>query len=117
MSVSEELGKLGELHARGMLSDEEFSRAKARVLAGAESAPEDRVLSAINRLRRSRDDRWIGGVCGGLAQISGLTAWIWRLMFALLMLCAGSGGLIYLLMWILVPTEESHPAVSDRSPA
>ena len=108
MSVSEELGKLGELHQRGVLSDEEFSRAKARVLNGhAPSRPEAPAVAAINALRRSRSDRWLGGVCGGIAGITGVAAWIWRLMFALLAMCAGTGVLVYLLMWILVPLEEA----------
>jgi len=107
MSISNELDKLDELHRRGGLSDEEFARAKARVLgeAGgpATSAP---ALGAINEFRRSRTDRWLGGVCGGLAQITGLAAWAWRLIFTLLFLCAGSGALIYLLLWVFVPEQD-----------
>jgi hypothetical protein len=34
MAMSDELGRLGELHQRGMLSDDEFARAKAQVLNG-----------------------------------------------------------------------------------
>ena len=117
MSISEELDKLGELHARGRLSDEEFSRAKARVLAGVSRATEDRALAAINQFRRSREDRWLGGVCGGLAASTGLAAWVWRMLFVLLMLCAGSGGLVYLLMWLLVPVEAGHRGVIDARPA
>jgi phage shock protein C len=105
MSLSEELGKLGDLHRNGMLSDDEFARAKARVIADT-SLP-DPTLSAINGLRRSRGDRWIGGVCGGLAQTSGLASWIWRLLFVAFALCAGSGLLLYVLLWILVPEERA----------
>ena len=43
-------------------------------------------VAAINLLRRSRSDRWIAGVCGGIAVITGVDSWIWRLMFALLFL-------------------------------
>lgn len=109
MSDSDELYKLGELHQRGVLSDDEFTHAKARVLGRAACArSETSPVAAINALRRSRDDRWLGGVCGGLAQVTGLAAWAWRLMFALLVLCAGTGVLVYLLMWILVPQEQEH---------
>jgi len=107
-SDSEELARLAELHQRGALSDDEFARAKARVLGGGGgsaaggSAP---VLEALNALRRSRDDRWLGGVCGGLARFSGLPAWFWRLAFVLMVACAGSGLLLYLLLWIFVPQE------------
>ncbi|MFN0183486.1 MAG: PspC domain-containing protein [Aquabacterium sp.] len=112
MNLSEELGRLGALHERGVLSDEEFARAKARVLGGAPdvTAP---VLVVINALRRSRDDRWLGGVCGGIARATGVDGWIWRLMFTLLALCAGTGVLVHLLMWVLVPAD---PLIPGRAP-
>lgn len=115
MSLSEELGRLGTLHERGMLSDEEFSHAKARVLGGASEATAP-TLMAINALRRSRNDRWLGGVCGGIARATGVESWIWRLMFALLALCAGTGVLIYLLMWILVPSDPLVPGGASGHP-
>jgi phage shock protein PspC (stress-responsive transcriptional regulator) len=108
MSISEELEKLGELHQRGVLSDDEFARAKARVLSDAGRTRPDPAINAINALRRSRDQRWLGGVCGGLAQVTGLAPWIWRLMFALLALCGGTGLLVYALLWIFVPEEETR---------
>jgi len=107
MSISNELDKLDELHRRGALSDDEFARAKTRVLGNAATGPAaPPALSAINALRRSRSDRWFGGVCGGLAQITGLAAWAWRLIFALLALCAGSGVVAYVLLWLFVPEQE-----------
>ncbi|HOB93641.1 MAG TPA: PspC domain-containing protein [Aquabacterium sp.] len=112
MDLSEELGRLAALHERGVLSDEEFQRAKARVLGGtpAVGAP---ALQAINALRRSRDDRWLGGVCGGIARITGVEAWAWRLLFTLLAMFAGTGVLAYVLMWILVPSD---PPTSVQAP-
>ncbi|MEO8280818.1 MAG: PspC domain-containing protein [Ideonella sp.] len=117
MSDSEELSRLGELHQRGVLSEDEFVRAKARVLQGnaprAQAAP---VVAAINSFRRSRDDRWLGGVCGGLAQLSGLAAWAVRLLFVLLLLCGGTGAVLYGLLWLLVPVDEGVPGpVMSRS--
>lgn len=61
---------------------------------------------ALNALQRSRDDRWLGGVCGGLAQVSGLASWLWRLIFVGLVSCHGFGVLAYLLLWLLVPVEK-----------
>ena len=69
--------------------------------------------SASIALRRSRDDRWLGGVCGGIARVTGVESWIWRLLFALLALCAGTGALVYLLMWILVPAD---PLIAGHAP-
>jgi phage shock protein C len=108
MSLSEELGRLAGLHERGAISDEEFARAKTRILGGTPevTAP---ALMAVNALRRSRDDRWLGGVCGGLARVTGIESWLWRLLFALLALCAGTGVLVYVLMWILVPADPLGP--------
>ena len=63
------------------------------------------MLSAVNALRRSRDDRWIAGVCGGLAKSTAMESWVWRLIFALLLLFGGAGLLAYALMWIFVPAE------------
>ena len=107
MSMSDELAKLAELHQRGVLSDEEFARAKARVLNGSAARPAQApVVHAVNSLRRSRDDRWLGGVCGGIALLSGVAAWVWRVLFVLLAVCGGTGVLLYLLLWIFVPQEE-----------
>ena len=112
MSLADDLDRLAQMHQRGALSDDEFQRAKARVLAG-DMPP--RVVAAVQGLRRSRDDAWLGGICGGLAHTTGLDAWIWRLMFMLLVLCAGTGVLAYGLMWLLVPREEPRwPGPQDR---
>ena len=98
MSLSEEISRLEQLRNRGSLTDDEFSQAKARLLSG-----ELQPMAAINNFRRSTDDKWIGGVCGGLAQSTGLESWIWRLLFVLLLAAGGSGVLIYLALWIFVP--------------
>lgn len=113
MSEADELSKLGELHQRGVLSDDEFARAKARVLSGAAAASSDaRTLASINALRRSRADRWIGGVCGGIAKATGLASWVWRVVFTALALCGGSGLLLYVLLWIFVPQASDEFAAS-----
>lgn len=103
MPLSDELTKLHELHQRGAMSEKEFARAKERVLGNA--ADPDHPLSAINAVRRSRSDRWLAGVCGGLALATGLESWAWRLIFSLLALCGGAGLVIYALLWIFVPRD------------
>ncbi len=109
MTMSDELSKLQDLHQRGALNDDEFARAKARVLEGAPAAAGTAhaipALAAINALRRSRDDRWIAGVCGGIARATAVESWVWRLLFAVLLLCGGAGILIYILLWIFVPSD------------
>jgi len=105
MGLADELARLDELRSRGALSEEEFQRAKARLLEGPPPTPDIPAVAAINRLRRSRSDRWLGGVCGGIATISGVESWIWRLIFATLALFGGTGVLLYILLWIFVPNE------------
>ena len=110
MALSDELAKLQELHQRGALTDEEYARAKARVLDAAHahggSAPgAPAFVAAANDLRRARSDRWVGGVCGGIARATGLQSWLWRLLFATLAFFAGTGIVLYLLLWIFVPEE------------
>jgi phage shock protein C len=104
MALSDELSKLHELHRSGALSDDEFARAKAGLIGGA-SASTAPPLAAINALSRSRGDRWIAGICGGVARATGVDAWIWRLLFVLFLLWGGAGLLLYVLMWIFVPDE------------
>mgnify|MGYP006280007867 CR=1 FL=1 len=104
MSTLDDLTRLADLHRSGALTDDEFAQAKARVLR-QEPEGDGRLASALNRLRRSRDDRWIGGVCGGLARSTGIEAWVWRLAVVLLALWGGSGVIAYVLLWIFVPQE------------
>lgn len=113
-SLSEQLQQLEDMHRRGALSDDEFSRAKARLLA--EPARATTTAAELNRFRRSRSDNWLGGVCGGLAQLTGVVAWAWRLGFALLVMCAGTGLLVYLLLWLFVPLED-EPLSAKRTEA
>jgi phage shock protein PspC (stress-responsive transcriptional regulator) len=107
MGLADDLERFAALHASGALSDAEFARAKARALGG-DSAPDntDAVGRWVRALHRSRSDRWLGGVCGGLAPMSGLPAWLWRLIFVALALCGGTGFVAYALLWILVPVED-----------
>ncbi len=105
MTLSDELSKLAELRERGTLTDEEFTRAKERLLNAEGKPSTEPLVSAVNTFRRSRSDRWIAGVCGGLARATGMEAWAWRLIFVVLLLCGGTGLLGYLLLAIFVPSE------------
>src|SRR3954467_2462187 len=55
------------------------------------------------QLRRSRTDKILGGVGGGLAEYSGIDALLWRVGFVALALAGGTGVLVYLLLWLLMP--------------
>lgn len=55
-----------------------------------------------------------GGVCGGLAEYSGVDAVLWRVGFVALTFLGGGGVLLYLLLWVLLP---SGPAPADVEPS
>jgi phage shock protein C len=58
------------------------------------------------RLYRSRTDRKIAGVCGGLAEYFGIDPVIIRIIAVILLLPGGLPGFIpYVIMWIVVPEE------------
>ena len=61
------------------------------------------------RLYRSRDERMLAGVSGGLAQFFSIDPTIIRLIFVVLAIMGGPGLLIYIIMWIVVPEEPTGP--------
>ncbi|SNR99352.1 phage shock protein C (PspC) family protein [Geodermatophilus pulveris] len=63
-------------------------------------------------LRRSRSDKVLGGVSGGLAEYSGIDTLLWRVGFVALAL-AGPGVPVYLLLWLLMPA--GHRSGRPRS--
>ena len=78
-----------------------------------------RSTFAHQGLSRPRDGRILGGVCAGIGRRFGLTPWISRLLFVLvLMVVPGSQLLIYPVLWILMPAEETltYPAPGTPSP-
>ncbi len=52
---------------------------------------------------RSRHNRKIAGVCGGLAEYFGIDATLIRILWAVAFFVFGSGFLLYLIAWILMP--------------
>jgi phage shock protein C len=112
MSIADELDKLNTLQDRGVITPEEFLKLKTRLVHGdsppgpdAPGALPGWTAPATLTLRRTRDDRWLGGVCGGLSRWMGVDSWLSRLAFALLFLLWGTGFIFYILLWIFVPEE------------
>jgi phage shock protein C len=124
MDLADQLQKLQTLREQGALTEDEFVLAKKRVLDGT-SAPSNgaresanaKSNSALNQLGLSRTDKWIGGVCGGLAAQTSIPTWSWRILFVLMALLHGIGILAYILLWIFVPvqTETVQRATSESA--
>ena len=62
-------------------------------------------MAETRRLYRSRSDRVLAGVCGGLAQYFNLDATLIRVLFVLLAVLGGAGLVLYVAMWIIVPNQ------------
>lgn len=76
-----------------------------------------RAAFARQGLVRSQDRGILGGVCAGVGRRFGLTPWISRLLFVLLlMVVPGSQLLIYPVLWFLMPTEERSHSTAPGTP-
>lgn len=64
-------------------------------------------------LRRSADDRVIGGVCGGVARTLGVDALIVRIVAVVLLLAGGAGALLYVGGLLLMPDDAAAGAAAD----
>jgi phage shock protein PspC (stress-responsive transcriptional regulator)/multisubunit Na+/H+ antiporter MnhE subunit len=63
------------------------------------------------RLRRSRSNRMLGGVCGGLAEYFGIHPAVYRVAFVVIALLPGAGLLIYLAAVLVVPDEGREDSI------
>ena len=57
------------------------------------------------KLYRSKKDEKIAGVCGGIAEYLGIDSTLVRLIWALFVLCAGSGVLVYIVCALVIPEK------------
>ncbi len=75
------------------------------------SAGEKRLLRKegriMNKIFRSRTQRMVAGVCGGIGEYFGIDPTIVRLGFVLLSLMVGGGLLVYILAAIILPEETT----------
>jgi phage shock protein C len=63
-------------------------------------------MENYKKLYRSKKDRCIGGVCGGIGNFIGVDPVIIRLIWLGLFLAFGVGLLVYILSWIIIPKEK-----------
>ncbi|TAL65266.1 MAG: PspC domain-containing protein [Legionella sp.] len=65
------------------------------------------IMQPKKRLYRSRKDRVIAGVCGGLADYFHMDPTWMRLLFVVFFLLGGSAFILYVIMWIIVPVDPT----------
>jgi len=62
-------------------------------------------MTTTKKLHRSRIDRMLGGVCGGLAEYFDIDPTLVRVLFAISVAFGGSGIIAYIILWIVVPEQ------------
>ncbi len=69
----------------------------------------DRYRDGMERkpLERSTRDKWIGGVCGGLGHYFDIDPTIVRLIFLVAFFGFGTGLLVYLVLWVVMPQSTT----------
>ena len=70
-----------------------------------------------NKLYRSRSDRWLAGVCGGIGDYFNTDPTVIRVIFVLAGLIMGGGLLIYLILWLIIPLEPKTVEAIEEVPA
>lgn len=66
-------------------------------------------MSNGKRLTRSTSDKWLAGVCSGIANYFGWDPAIVRLVYLLLTVCtAFSGVIVYIVLWICMPEDNNY---------
>lgn len=72
--------------------------------------------SNLRNLSKSKTDCVIGGVCGGLGKYTPIPAWMWRAAFLVALLVFGTGGLVYVILWIALPEDKTEPSPPTATP-
>ncbi len=101
--VDEVISQLGE---PSQINGEEKESEKKEQKTTRNSSSYNSDESAPRRLFRDPDDKYIGGVCGGLAVYFNLDPTIIRLIFVILFL-TGTSILLYLVLWIVIPKART----------
>jgi phage shock protein PspC (stress-responsive transcriptional regulator) len=77
-------------------------------MAGAQTAPEgDKMPDPTNPLRRSKANRLLAGVCGGLAKWLGWDVTLVRVLYVIISIFSAGfpGILVYIILWVVMPEE------------
>ena len=70
------------------------------------------TIAEQKSLVRAKEDRWLGGVCVGLGRYFDLNPAIYRIAFAVLAFAGGTGILLYLAAWLVIPEEGAADSIA-----
>jgi phage shock protein PspC (stress-responsive transcriptional regulator) len=82
------------------------------ILVPLKGAPQE--ARAPRRLRRSRAERKIAGVCGGIGEFLGIDPVLFRVLFVVLAFMGGVGILLYLAFWLAMPDAPAEAPDSTQ---
>ncbi len=96
---------------------EDFDQDEDSKSAGKRSSAnyaEEAAGDEPRRLCRSENDKMLGGVCGGLGAYLKIDSSVVRVIFALLILGFGTGVLLYLILWVVLPSGSTSTKIRKR---
>jgi phage shock protein C len=79
-------------------------------LASRRPSAKGGAIDPTRKLYRSRTNRKLAGICGGLGRYFNVDATLLRVLFVLLAVLGGSGLVLYLVLWIIIPSEPQVAA-------
>lgn len=65
-------------------------------------------MDEIRKLQRSTSNKMIAGVCAGIGKYFNLDPTIIRVLYVLMVFFAGFGILLYLILWLVIPSESQQ---------
>jgi phage shock protein PspC (stress-responsive transcriptional regulator) len=79
------------------------------------STTETPTAATVKELRRSRDDRWLAGVAGGLGRYFEISPTFFRIGFAILALIGGAGILLYVASALVIPADGERESIASEA--
>jgi phage shock protein C len=74
------------------------------------------MSAEVKRVYRSKSERVLAGVCGGLGEYFNIDPTLVRILFILFALVVGGGILLYIILWILIPEEPQVAGDAEDEP-
>lgn len=98
----------------GVIPDGGTGRQRGTI-GGMTENPTSGLGDDLRELRRSRDDRVIAGVLGGVARRLSIDPVVLRIITAVLAVFGGVGVVLYALGWLLIPDEDADSSIAEQS--
>lgn len=102
------ISQMGRVSDFEDLSDEEVASNKTFTKEEESQSEENKSFRTGKKLMRDPDDTTVGGVCSGLGHYFGIQSKWMRILFILFVLFGGSGVILYVILWVVMPLATSR---------